>query len=129
MAATALRGEGSWVVPVRRTAPWDPALGHWGRAWSLLPGFFTATLVCRDNAEGVLARAAAFLGLEPSAAQLAAAGHVRANRGHDTRSAVPGCGSRQHSCVAMMHGACDAQLSLIGPQEWCFTQLGGSAPP
>lgn len=62
--------------------------------------------VRRDSAVGVLARVAASLGLEPSAAQLAAAARVRANRGHDTRSAVPGCGlssSCVGSCRCMSH--------------------------
>lgn len=78
------------------------AIGKWLSLFTCtafgLPGCHTLTLMtikpqCRQNAAGVLARVAAFLELDPqpTAAQLEAAADVRANRGHDMRSSVPGC--------------------------------------
>ena len=78
----------------------------------------------RDDAEGVLACVAAFLGLEPSAAQLAAAARVHANRGHDSRSAVAGCGSRQHLKTGIMRGACNTVRLRGVHRTQCSPQLG-----
>ncbi|KAK9845960.1 hypothetical protein WJX81_006889 [Elliptochloris bilobata] len=86
------------------------ATREWGAAQQLIKGVYVLPMVAwlaaypreqlliltleelRQDAEGVLAHAAAFLDLAPTKAQLAAAARVRANRGHNMRSGVPRCG-------------------------------------
>lgn len=60
--------------------------------WCEVTGQARKHAVCRQEEQTTLKRVVQFLGLgEPSHEELAAMGHVKANRGHAANSQHPGC--------------------------------------